>query len=103
MENMRYLLSGIDADKPAYLGYQLEPAWFDSPYMSGGAGYVFSRGGLKMLIERGINVKGTCEVRNKYYIISRFKKVKDAMPVSFRSELFTSYILTIFKQRNILP
>jgi len=23
---------------------------------------------------------------------------KDAMPVSFRSELFTSYILTIFKQ-----
>ena len=24
------------------------------------------------------------------------------MPVSFRSELFTSYILTIFKQRNLL-
>jgi len=23
---------------------------------------------------------------------------KDAMPVSFRSELFTSYILTMFKQ-----
>ena len=29
--------------------------------------------------------------------------LKDAMSVSFRSELFTSYILTIFKQRNILP
>jgi len=29
--------------------------------------------------------------------------LKDAMPVSFRSELFTSYILTIFKQRNLLP
>ena len=29
--------------------------------------------------------------------------VKDAMPVSFRSELFTSYILTIFKQCNPLP
>jgi len=28
---------------------------------------------------------------------------KDAMHVSFRSELFTSYILTIFKQCNILP
>jgi len=27
---------------------------------------------------------------------------KDAMNVSFRSELFTSYILTIFKRRNIL-
>jgi len=26
------------------------------------------------------------------------KIFKDAMPVSFRSELFTSYILTIFKQ-----
>ena len=25
------------------------------------------------------------------------------MPVSFRSELFTSYILTIFKQWNLLP
>jgi len=29
--------------------------------------------------------------------------IKDAMPVSFRSILFTSYILTIFKQRNLLP
>jgi len=29
--------------------------------------------------------------------------LKDAMPVSYRSELFTSYILTIFKQRNVLP
>jgi len=30
------------------------------------------------------------------------KTVKDASPVSFMSELFTSYILTIFKQRNLL-
>ena len=29
--------------------------------------------------------------------------VKDARSVSFRSELFTSYIFTIFKQRNRLP
>jgi len=29
--------------------------------------------------------------------------VKDAMPVSFRSELFISYIFTIFKQWNLLP
>ena len=29
--------------------------------------------------------------------------LKDARSVSFRSELFTSYILTIFKQRNRLP
>jgi len=29
--------------------------------------------------------------------------IKDATSVSFRSELFTSYILIIFKQRNLLP
>jgi len=29
--------------------------------------------------------------------------LKDAMPVSFRSKVFTSYILTIFKQWNLLP
>jgi len=29
-------------------------------------------------------------------------KLKDAMSVSFRSELFTSYILTMFKQWNLL-
>jgi len=28
---------------------------------------------------------------------------KNDMPVSFKSELFTSYILTIFKQWNLLP
>jgi len=32
------------------------------------------------------------------YNVTTIKYVKDAMPVSFRSELFTSYILTIFKQ-----
>ena len=34
------------------------------------------------------------------YCLQNFK---DAMPISFRSELFTSYILTIYKQRNLLP
>ena len=33
----------------------------------------------------------------------RSKSIKDDMPVSFRSEVITSYILTIFKQRNLLP
>jgi len=28
--------------------------------------------------------------------------IKDAIPVSFMSQLFTSYILTIFKQQNVL-
>jgi len=41
-----------------------------------------------------------CKIKKKlYYYIGLFK---DAMPVSFRLILFTSYILTIFKQRNLL-
>jgi len=32
----------------------------------------------------------------------RTRDIKDAMPVSFRSELFTSYILTIFEQWNLI-
>jgi len=42
---------------------------------------------------------------NNYYYYNHTKRlccVKDAMPVSFRSQLLTSYILTIFKQRNLL-
>jgi len=35
--------------------------------------------------------------------ITNGSRLKDAMPVSFRSILFTSNILTIFKQRNLLP
>jgi len=35
--------------------------------------------------------------------LSLLRTFKDAMHVSFRSELLTSYILTIFKQRNLLP
>ena len=37
-----------------------------------------------------------------YEILTSNKNLKDAWSVSFRSELFTSYILTIFKWRNIL-
>jgi len=58
----------------------------------------------------------TCEGQNTYswtspvcHIVSctapqlKHGTVKDARSVSFRSELFTSYILAIFRQRNILP
>ena len=43
---------------------------------------------------------GKCSMRGKLviYIDIIYSMLKDAMPVSFRSELFTSYILTIFKQ-----
>ena len=38
------------------------------------------------------------------FLVATFNvSFKDAKSVSFRSELFTSYILTIFKQRNLLP
>ncbi|XP_052761568.1 glycoprotein-N-acetylgalactosamine 3-beta-galactosyltransferase 1-like [Mya arenaria] len=66
MENMRFLLHGLDPDKPAYMGFQLEPAWFDSPYMSGGAGYVFNRAGLKVLVEGGIQKKGMCQEKGSF-------------------------------------
>ena len=66
MENLRYYLEGLDINKPAYLGYQLEPTWFDSPYMSGGAGYVFNRAGLKLLVEKGIQTKGTCQEKGSF-------------------------------------
>jgi len=36
-----------------------------------------------------------------YKPVSVKMNIKDAMPVSFQSELFTSYILTIFKQWNL--
>ncbi|KAH3691176.1 hypothetical protein DPMN_194404 [Dreissena polymorpha] len=51
MENMRFILKGLNPERPAYLGYQLEPTCVDSPYKSGGAGYLFSRSGLKRLVE----------------------------------------------------
>jgi len=34
----------------------------------------------------------------KLFVFNGRRNIKDAMPVSFRSELFTSYFLTIFKQ-----
>jgi len=40
---------------------------------------------------------------NGYKCLFRQAKIKDAMPVSFRSELFSPYILTIFEQWNLLP
>jgi len=39
------------------------------------------------------NIHFVVEIQNSW-----FWNLKDAMPVSLRSELFTSYIFTIFKQ-----
>lgn len=66
MENLRFLLSTMDKNSPAYLGYQLEPPWYDWAYMSGGAGYVFSREGLRQLVQRGLNIKGACKDKGSF-------------------------------------
>ena len=44
-----------------------------------------------------------CETYNAYKIMITDLAFKDALPVLFRSELFTCYILTIFRQSNQLP
>jgi len=38
-----------------------------------------------------------------YLFLKLSRTLKDVMPVSFRSELFTSYMFTTFKQRHLLP
>jgi glycoprotein-N-acetylgalactosamine 3-beta-galactosyltransferase len=53
MENLRYLLSHYDASKPAYIGF-LFKLFVEQGYMSGGAGFVLSRAGLRDLVEKGL-------------------------------------------------
>ncbi|KAL3887670.1 hypothetical protein ACJMK2_000065 [Sinanodonta woodiana] len=62
IENLRYLLSKHDPSKGLYLGYALEPEVYSKSvlYMSGGAGYVFSREGIRLMVEKGYNV-GACK------------------------------------------
>ena len=66
MENLRFLLRGMDSNKPAYLGYHLEPPWYDWGYMSGGSGYIFSREGLRQLVQNGLNVQGVCKDKGSF-------------------------------------
>ncbi|KAL5019844.1 hypothetical protein ScPMuIL_002736 [Solemya velum] len=56
MENLRYLLTHHDHQKPTYMGYHFR-MFLEQGYMSGGAGYVMSRKALRMFIEEGINHK----------------------------------------------
>ncbi|KAK3592233.1 hypothetical protein CHS0354_020525 [Potamilus streckersoni] len=67
IENLRYLLSKHDPSKGLYLGYALEPEVYSKSvlYMSGGAGYVFSREGIKLIIENGYNV-GACKETTEF-------------------------------------
>lgn len=57
MENLRFLLSFHNPDLPGYLGYHFK-MHLKQGYMSGGAGYVISRKGVKKLFEDGFKVDG---------------------------------------------
>lgn len=60
MENLKYMLSKYDPISDAvYLGNHFK-VHVAQGYMSGGAGYVFSRKALKMMVEDAI-VKGKCK------------------------------------------
>ncbi|XP_034560315.1 glycoprotein-N-acetylgalactosamine 3-beta-galactosyltransferase 1 [Notolabrus celidotus] len=50
VENLRYLLSRFDTEKPWYLGRRFSP-FINQGYMSGGAGYVLSKEALRRFIK----------------------------------------------------
>ncbi|KAM7383756.1 hypothetical protein PAMA_011218 [Pampus argenteus] len=50
VENLRYLLSKYDTEKPLYLGRRFSP-FIRQGYMSGGAGYVLSKEALRRFIK----------------------------------------------------
>ncbi|XP_062291457.1 glycoprotein-N-acetylgalactosamine 3-beta-galactosyltransferase 1-like [Scomber scombrus] len=50
MENLRYVLSKYDPEKPLYLGRRFTP-FISQGYMSGGAGYVLSKEALRRFIK----------------------------------------------------
>ncbi|CAN9504170.1 unnamed protein product [Ophioblennius macclurei] len=57
VENLQYLLSKLDPEKPLYLGRRFKP-FVRQGYMSGGAGYVLSKEALRRFIQ-GFS-KGNC-------------------------------------------
>lgn len=60
MENLRYLLSHVDAQMPAFLGFHMKTKKTQlRGYMSGGGGYVISSSALRQLIQRGFQ-NGSC-------------------------------------------
>eukprot|EP00064_Thunnus_orientalis_P006890 superscaffoldBa00000738_g6909 len=50
IENLRYILSKYDTEKPLYLGRRFAP-FISQGYMSGGAGYVLSKEALRRFIK----------------------------------------------------
>ncbi|CAJ1084147.1 glycoprotein-N-acetylgalactosamine 3-beta-galactosyltransferase 1 [Xyrichtys novacula] len=50
VENLRYLLSKFDKEKPLYMGKRYSP-FVNQGYMSGGAGYVISKEALRRFVK----------------------------------------------------
>ncbi|XP_014877246.1 glycoprotein-N-acetylgalactosamine 3-beta-galactosyltransferase 1 [Poecilia latipinna] len=50
IENLQYILSKLDPEKPLYLGRRFKP-FISQGYMSGGAGYVLSKEALKRFVK----------------------------------------------------
>ena len=62
MENLKFLLSHFkDSTVPGYIGCQFKH-FSPQGYNSGGAGYLFNRAGLKLLVEEGYRRPGHCRL-----------------------------------------
>ncbi|CAL8092845.1 unnamed protein product [Calicophoron daubneyi] len=59
LENLRYALLNYNPDEPIMAGYPFKHILPES-HMSGGAGYVLSRGALKVLVEKAIDRHPGC-------------------------------------------
>ena len=57
MENLRYLLSDQDASQPVWFGCEFKVIVKDGGYMSGGAGYVLSKGAIRIHIIKQLKRK----------------------------------------------
>nr|VZI31018.1 unnamed protein product [Spirometra erinaceieuropaei] len=59
VENLADELSRRNPDEPFMMGRRF-PRFQINGYFSGGAGYVLSRGALKLLVEKAIDIHPTC-------------------------------------------
>ena len=59
IENLRYLLSHYDPNKPLYFGHHFK-MHTEQGYMSGGSGYVLSKEALRRLIVQGLGRNSPC-------------------------------------------
>ena len=60
LENLRYFLAGYNSSQPIYFGCRFKP-FVKQGYMSGGAGYVISKAGVKNLVDNVYNDPKLCK------------------------------------------